>query len=245
MIKEIIFKGISFTNFSNKDFNKIIIKKGLFVFPSGPGLASINDSRKYHLSLKKSDFVFFDSGFFVILLRYLKRVKVQKFSGYLFIKFFLNYLKYNINNKILLVDPDLKIANLNKNLFHKMGIKQKIRHYVAPIYNPNSIIDKNLLSIVNKFKPKYILINIAGNIQEILGLYLKNNMYKKSTIICTGAAISFFTKEQAPINNFYDKLYLGWLIRIIFKPKIFLPRYIRSLKLFFLILNNKIKVINK
>ena len=50
-------------------------------------------------------------------------------------------------------------------------------------------------------------------------------------IICTGAAIGFLTKVQAPINVFYDKLYLGWLIRLIHKPKSFFPRIIQSFNL--------------
>ena len=56
----------------------------------------------------------------------------------------------------------------------------------------------------------------------------KKNKYP---IICTGAALSFFTRDQAPINAFFDEVYLGWLIRIIFNPKIFLKRYFLSLKL--------------
>ena len=43
------------------------------------------------------------------------------------------------------------------------------------------------------------------------------------------------------MNDFIDSLYLGWLIRIIFKPSIFLPRYLMALKLFNLVLNNKVK----
>ena len=54
---------------------------------------------------------------------------------------------------------------------------------------------------------------------------------QKTIIICTGAAISFLTKVQAPINVFYDKLYLGWLIRFIHKPKSFFPRIIQSFNL--------------
>ena len=60
--------------------------------------------------------------------------------------------------------------------------------------------------------------------------------------MCTGAAISFFTGDQAPINVFFDKIYLGWLIRIIFNPIVFLPRYLKTLKLINIVLNNNIKV---
>ena len=78
---------------------------------------------------------------------------------------------------------------------------------------------------MNKLKPNFILINIGGGTQEVLGLYLKEKLAFKPTIICTGAAISFFTKDQAPINSLIDQLYLGWFMRLIFNPLIFSKRY--------------------
>jgi hypothetical protein len=68
-------------------------------FPSGPGLASINFSKEYFISLKKSDLVFFDSGFFVLLLRVFKGINVNKFSGYKFVELFLKYIKKNNKKK--------------------------------------------------------------------------------------------------------------------------------------------------
>ena len=76
-------------------------------------------------------------------------------------------------------------------------------------------------SFIKKKKPDYILTNIGGGVQEVLGLYLKKNLKIKSTILCTGAAISFFTGDQAPINSFIDRYYLGWFVRLIFNPYIF------------------------
>ena len=69
MVSKIIFKQIKFININDQEFKRFIIKKGLFVFPSGPALATIKKSNEYYKSLKKADFVFFDSGFFVLLLR--------------------------------------------------------------------------------------------------------------------------------------------------------------------------------
>ena len=82
MISKVIFKKIKFINIYPNKFNKYITKNGLFVFPAGPALASIQKSKIYHNSLQKADFVFFDSGFFVLLLRIFKNIKVDKFSGY-------------------------------------------------------------------------------------------------------------------------------------------------------------------
>ena len=242
MIKKIIFKGITFYNIELNDLDKLFKKKGLFLFPSGPGLTSIESKKEYHNALKNSDINFFDSGYFVLLLKLLKNIKVNKFSGYKFFKFYIKFLQKNKNIKILSIDPNKNLSNSNKKLFKKIGHNgAKIFNYIAPFYNTKSFSDKKLLKIINKIKPNHILINIGGGTQEVLGFYLKKKIDYKCNILCTGAAISYFTKDQAPMNDFIDSLYLGWLIRIIFKPSIFLPRYLMALKLFNLVLNNKVK----
>ena len=76
-----------------------------------------------------------------------------------------------------------------------------------------------------------IIINIGGEVQELLALYIKTNINLKLSIFCTGAAIGFLTKRQAPINDLIDKLYLGWLIRTLHNPRKFFVRTIRSLNL--------------
>ena len=239
MIKKILFKDIIFNNFSPKNFNKIISKKGLFVFPSGPGIASIDKSKEYFISLKKADLVFFDSGFFVLLLRFFKNIKVEKFSGYKFLKLFFIYLNKNKNKKIFCIDPNKKFSKSNKLFLKRLGIK-KTYHYLAPKFNKKNVLDERLLKRIIKARPDFIMTNIGGGIQEILGLYLREKLKFKVTIICTGGAISFFTGDQAPVNSLIDQLYLGWLIRLIFNPFIFFKRYLIALKLIPMVFLNKI-----
>ena len=112
------------------------------------------------------------------------------------------------------------------------------------MYNPHNPKDKLLIKKINKFKPSIILINIGGGTQEILGSYIKNQISFKTRIFCTGAAFSFFTGDQAPINDFIDKLYLGWLLRLIYNPSTFLKRYLYSLRLIPMVVFSKIKTIN-
>ena len=243
MARSIIFKKIKFNNLKITNFNKYIVKKGLFVFPAAPALASIEKSYKYYDSIKKADFVFFDSGFFVLLLKVFKNISVKKFSGYKFLSLFFNYLEKNKNKSIFCIDPNLKFSKSNKNLFKRLGIK-KIHNYLAPKYQIENISDRKLLNKIKKVKPDFILTNIGGGKQEILGLYLKNNLKKKITILCTGAAISFFTKDQAPINSLIDQFYLGWFLRLIFNPLVFSKRYLYSLRLIPMVILSKIKIIN-
>ncbi len=91
MTSKIIFKKIRFNNIDAKNFDRCIEKKGLFVFPAGPALASIQKSNEYYKSIQRADLVFFDSGFFVLLLKIFKNINVKKFSGYKFLGLFFDY----------------------------------------------------------------------------------------------------------------------------------------------------------
>ena len=246
MISKIKFHNIKFLNISEKDFPKIIKKKGLFLFPSGPGLSDLDRKPKYFKALCNADFNFLDSGFFVILLKLIKNIKVNKFSGYKFFKLYTDFLKKNKKLNILSINPNYISSKYNISFFYKLGFKKnKVIHYNAPIYNTSFIKDKKLLKLINKIKPDHILINLGGNTQEILGWYIKSNIRYNPSIFCTGAAISFLTKEQAPINDFIDSINLTWLIRILYKPNIFFPRYLSAFKLFLLVIRNKVKIIKK
>ena len=225
----IIFKGIKFYNYSFTKIVSKINKGGLLVAPAASALAIIDDNKKYYEALKKSDIAIFDSGFFCILLRVFKGFKIDKFSGYLFLKKFLNS-DFKKKNKFLTIDPTAIDSKLNKSYLRSKNINN-VKSYIAPQYNQNNIHDKNLIKLIKKYKPKYIIINIGGEVQEILGLIIKNNINFKTSIICTGAAMAFLTKRQAPINDVIDYLYLGWLVRIVFNPRKSLIRTLRSIYL--------------
>ena len=244
MIKTVFFLKIKFSNNRLKDFKNIIKKRGLFLFPSGPGLSTLEDDKQYYESLKKADINFFDSGYFVLLLKLLKNINVNKCSGYLFVKYFLEYLKYyKTNIKIMSVDPSKNLSiSIKRFLLKDYLKKKKLINYVAPFYNNHNITDPTLLKIIKKKKPRFIIINIGGGIQELLGLYLKKNLNYKPTIICTGGALMFLTGDQAPISVSLDRFYLGWFVRILYNPKTFLVRYIKAFKLFYIVWNNKITI---
>ena len=230
MGKKIVFHSIKFFDYDFKYLiNKLIYSGGYIVAPAASSLSEISKNKKYHQSLKNSDIAILDSGFFCILLRIFKNIKVKKLSGYLFLKLLLESKKLK-NKKYFLIDPTLEEQRKNFKLLKLNGIFNQ-RSYYAPIYNISNYKDFKLLKKINLYKPDIIIINLGGGIQEPLGNFLKQNLKKRTIIICTGAAISFLTKVQAPINEFYDKYYLGWLIRLVHKPKSYFPRIINSLNL--------------
>ena len=234
-MKEYFLFEIRFIDGDFKSIKLLIDKGGLLVLPAAPALKEIDNNKKYHNALKHADIALFDSGFFCVLLKFFKKIKVKKYSGLKFLKEFLLSQK-NTSNKILFIDPSNKDKIINNKYIKSVGIKNFF-HYIAPIYQPNLLEDTILLNIINERKPKYIIINLGGGIQELLGSYLKTNLNYKPSIICSGAAIAFLTGQQARIPLIFDKIYIGWLVRIIFNPFIFFPRYLKAFKLIFLIKN--------
>jgi UDP-N-acetyl-D-mannosaminuronic acid transferase (WecB/TagA/CpsF family) len=231
----IFFYGIKFYNLK---FVKILNKLnlgGYLVAPAASALTKINLNRQYFKALKRSSIAIFDSGYMCILLRLFKKIKVKKFSGYLFLKKLLSL--HHFNKKILSIDPNKKQSDINRRFLCKKGFQ--VFTYVAPFYRTN-FHDIKLISLIKKVKPNYILINIAGEKQEILA-YEINKFYKKIPILCTGAAIGFLTnsfykkrfkkESQAPINDYIDKYYLGWFMRLLYNPIEHKNRFFESLKL--------------
>jgi len=222
------FKGIKFYNYNFNKLFSIINKGGYLVAPAASALTDISTKKNYYNSLKESDIAILDSGFFCILLRIFKGYKVSKLSGYLFLKNFIKKVKKN--NKFLLIDPTSIDSKVNL-LFLKSKNIKKIKSYTAPKYNNKKIKDIALIKLIKKYKPRYIIINLGGGIQESLALYIKKNTKLKVSILCTGAAIGFLTKRQAPINDTIDKFYLGWLARTLYNPRRYFLRTIKSLGL--------------
>ena len=229
MKKKIInFYGIKFYNHDFKKLIGILDNGGYLVAPAASALSSIKMNTKYLEALQKSSVAILDSGFFCILLKIFKKKIVNKYSGYLFLKTFINYLPIK-KKKLLLVDPNYLESKENL-LYLKKKNFNNIKSYIAPIYR-KKIEDYKLLKIINSYKPKYVIINIGGETQEILALFLNKNLNRNTSIICTGAAIAFLTKRQAPINDFVDKYYLGWFVRLIYNPRVYFSRILNSLKL--------------
>jgi UDP-N-acetyl-D-mannosaminuronic acid transferase (WecB/TagA/CpsF family) len=129
-------------------------------------------------------------------------------------------------------------------LFKKLGYSIDNSHqYVAPFYNSESIVDFKLLELLSILKPKYIIINLGGGIQEKLAAFLQKEITSFSpSIICTGAAIAFLSGQQARIPELVDRLYLGWLVRCLTNYKRFVPRYIQGFRILPMLFREKIRI---
>jgi N-acetylglucosaminyldiphosphoundecaprenol N-acetyl-beta-D-mannosaminyltransferase len=232
--------GLDFHNGCVNEAISIIKAKGLLVAPAAPGLVKINDDQEYYNALQDASVVIADSGFMALIWNSLNKKKVNKISGLKFLIAFLNDDEIQQCENILLVDPCPVEAKANRTYLNENGFNLKEdMSYVAPLYKNEKVEDEKLLAYVEEKKPEYIIINLGGGTQEKLGAYLFNQLSYKPGIICTGAAIAFLTGHQAEIPVWADRLSLGWLMRCIETPNLYLLRYLRSFRLLNLMLRDR------
>ena len=106
--------------------------------------------------------------------------------------------------------------------------------YLAPYYGLE-IEDQHLLTLVEERRPAHVLIAIGSGPQEKLGYYLRENLSYRLAIHCIGAAVGFITGDQIAIPDWADRIYLGWLLRLLTQPRRFIPRLWRARELPWLI----------
>ena len=232
---KINFYNINFNNYNYQYIEEnLFTSGGLYTFPSAPALSEIFNNNLYYKALKCSNYVFLDSSFFCYLI-FIKTFKYfRKMSGLQFIIFLINYFVKNNTENIIFIEPSLNQAKKNLFYLEKCGLnKNNFTQYIAPIYKKDNIKDLQLIRLIKKVNPNFIIINLGGGVQEILGSYIKNSLASssKANILCLGAAIAFRSGNQAPAPIMLDKLNITWFIRCLYNPVIFIPRYLKGLKL--------------
>jgi UDP-N-acetyl-D-mannosaminuronic acid transferase (WecB/TagA/CpsF family) len=236
MTKKVKVLGLEFFNGEAQDVVDELKNGGLLVVPAAPALATIKKDTEYYRALTKSDIAIPDSGYMVLLTWLVTFRHLRKISGW---RFMISFVAdpHVQQSSIVLVDPRPVEAEANRTYLRSRGFKLEADDsYLAPMYKPGAITDPVLLELLERKKPKFIMINLGGGVQEKLGAYLKENLSYRPAIICTGAAIAFLTGHQATMPMWADKLFLGWLMRCIQKPQVYVPRYLRAFRLIFLVL---------
>lgn len=220
--------GINFYNGSVDGVVNSLKTGGLLVVPAAPALINIKKDVSYYNSLINADIVIPDSGYMTLVWNLSHRKKINRISGLEFLRTFFEDTDAK-KSAVILVNPTEKEAKSNNEYLNSIGFSlNETNSYLAPFYDKQDVKDKVLLELLEKQRPQYVLINIGGGTQEKLGSWLKKNLSYKPAIICTGAAIAFLTGQQATIPNWADKFYLGWLMRCIQNPKLYVPRYFGS-----------------
>jgi UDP-N-acetyl-D-mannosaminuronic acid transferase (WecB/TagA/CpsF family) len=208
---------------------------GYLVAPSGTCFIRLREDEPYRVAMLSADLAIADSGLMVGLWRLLRREKIQRISGLKYLKHLLRNLKGAGNREVFWVLPTEPARQnlLDWSRREAFSINRK-NCYVAPRYG-SDVEDRDLLALIEQHRAADVIIAIGSGAQEKLGFYLRENLSYRPAIHCTGAALGFITGDQRAIPDWADRLYLGWLWRLVAQPGIFVPRLSRAAQLPWLI----------
>src|SRR6266545_5425960 len=208
---------------------------GYLVAPSGTCFARLREDEPYRRAMLSADLAIADSGLMVFTWRLLRREKIQRISGLKYLKQLLTTLKREEDARVLWILPNECARQKLLDYSRREAFSVKIDDcYIAPQYGLE-VEDRHLLALAEKRRPAHIVMAIGSGPQEKLGYYLRENLSYRPAIHCTGAALGFITGDQAAIPDWADRIYLGWLCRLITEPHRFLPRLMRGFELPWLI----------
>jgi N-acetylglucosaminyldiphosphoundecaprenol N-acetyl-beta-D-mannosaminyltransferase len=208
---------------------------GFLTAPSGTCFARLREDESYRRAILAADLAIADSGFMVLMWRLLRREKIRRISGLKYLQQLLAKLKGEETAEIFWVLPTERARRKLLDWSRRETFAGKIDNfYVAPQYG-GEIEDRHLLALVEKSRPTHVVIAVGSGPQEKLGYYLRENLSYRPAIYCIGAALGFITGDQIRIPRWADRVYLGWLFRMISQPRIFIPRLPRALELPWLI----------
>jgi exopolysaccharide biosynthesis WecB/TagA/CpsF family protein len=211
-----------------KAVDTMCTKGGLLVAPSGTCFARLQRDPEYRRAVTSADLALADSGFMVLLWRLLRRKRIRRISG-------LAYLKR------LVKEPAVRQASATFWILPNAAAQEKAIAWattqgfqvntedcsVAPFYGP-AVKDEPLLAMLGARRPHHIIIAIGAGAQEKLGYYLREQIGYRPAIHCIGGALGFLTGDQIRIPDWIDRLYLGWFLRLLAQPRIFIPRLWRA-----------------
>jgi len=209
--------------------------RGFLVAPSGTCFARLREDESYRHAVTSADLAIADSSLMVVLWRLLRREKVHRISGFRYFKHLIGALMGEGNITVLWVLPNESARQKLLDWSRRKGFAIDAEDcYVAPRYVRN-VEDRNLVALVEQRRPAHIVIAIGSGAQEKLGYYLRANLSYRPAIHCVGAALGFVTGDQVSIPQWADRLYLGWMCRLVAQPRIFVPRLCRAVELPWLI----------
>jgi N-acetylglucosaminyldiphosphoundecaprenol N-acetyl-beta-D-mannosaminyltransferase len=213
---------------------------GLIVAPSGTCFRRLQRDEIYRDAMLHADLVLPDSGFMVLLWRILRGKRLRRISGLAYLNELLGRDELRQDKSVLWVAPNESAKTQILGWLQTHGFSTTADEvYVAPMYGGH-VEDRVLLDQVQAGRAAHVVIALSGGVQEKLGFYLRVQCASPTdlpgrkdrlAIHCIGGALGFVTGYQVAIPNWADRLYLGWLIRLLSNPRQFFPRAVEAVAL--------------
>lgn len=208
---------------------------GLLVAPAAPGLSNIRMDTAYREALLQADVAIVDSALMAVVWNLLEGDNLVRLSGLEYFSQLVNDAGFRMPGATLYVMASDTSASRNVAWLDSVGIPVDPAYvYVAPIYG-NEVVDAELLQRISQLRPRHVVITVGGGTQERLGLFLKKSLDYQPAIHCIGAAIAFRSGDQVYIPPIADRLGLGWLLRCLWRPRSYVPRYWAARRLIWLL----------
>jgi UDP-N-acetyl-D-mannosaminuronic acid transferase (WecB/TagA/CpsF family) len=208
-------------------------KGGLVVAPSGTCFTRLREDALYRRAITEADLAIADSGLMVLLWRLLRGGTITRVSGLAYLKQLLSVPALRQPGVAFWVLPNEEARLKTIEWLRAQNFQvDPDDFYVAPIYGP-AAEDAALLTAIEARRPVHVIIGLAGGVQEKLGFYVRENAGAgyRPAIHCIGAALGFITGYQVGIPAWADRLYLGWLLRLLSQPRKFFPRALNAVAL--------------
>ncbi len=224
--------GIRFINGSPRQAIEYLeANRGYLVVPAAPALINITRDAGYREALLESDLAIADSGFMALLWRIFGGRKIARVSGLRYLQELFAIKPAVAGGGVFFVLPSRGAREKLRGWLAQQQIDlNEANTYVAPIYG-DPVEDPVLIEVLNRLQASDVIVAIGGGTQEKLGLYLRRQLSYRPAIHCIGAALGFITGDQRPIPVWADRLYLGWLLRVLGDPKLYGPRFWSARKL--------------
>ena len=211
--------------------DRALDRPGLVVAPSGTCFTRLKEDARYRRAITEADLVLPDSGFMVLLWRLLRARRIARISGLAYLKEILARpeLRQRMATFWILPNEEARKKTEAWLAAHEFAAARDDL-FVAPIYGP-LVEDRVLLALIESRRPRHIIVALSGGVQEKLGFFLRENAGYRPAIHCIGGALGFITGYQTAIPDWADRLYLGWMLRLLSNPRRFLPRAMNALAL--------------
>jgi UDP-N-acetyl-D-mannosaminuronic acid transferase (WecB/TagA/CpsF family) len=234
--------GINFFSGSAPEAVAKIKNGGLLLAPSGPGLSTLPMDTAYRDALLGADVVIADSGLLAITWNLLEGDSLHRLSGLKYFSHLVTDPEFRRPGAALYVMASETSARRNVAWLHSQGIPVDPAHiYIAPIYG-DEIEDPELIARISALRPDNVVVTVGGGTQERLGLFIKRSLDYSPAVHCIGAAIAFCSGDQVHIPMIADRLALGWLVRCLWRPRTYVPRYWAARRLAWLLYRYRAKL---
>lgn len=206
--------------------SKILINT---ISPNSYGIAS--KDQEMERALKNSDMLVLDGLYFGLAPMFLMGEKIKRIAGWDCFSYFSNKIN-DIKGKVFFLGSSEKTLDKIKEKY-KLDFPNVTIDSYSPPFKPEFSKEDNIKmhNAINSFKPDVLFVGLTAPKQEKWSYENKDhiNVHVISTI---GNVFDWYAGNSIRPSKFWQKIGLEWLIRIFYRPQIFL-RNIGNQMIFF------------